>query len=157
MREDDEIEASRLRIANGIGTALDHYRMRVLQRRERAAEERAPPPTDTVFIEANPAIDSNGIIDEQLADAIGYAIGTKASQLRREFRAANEHVITTVAAMIHDWASNQARENERVRDLEIQVAELRAALNMSRRAVDDDRANVIDLPAAWRPNKAARS
>jgi hypothetical protein len=141
MTEDDEKRIAYALRKQAAGLDLDASDRHCLRVHERWQQ----PPTreqrlDSVFVEAAPVFDSDGVLNEELVDAIGYAIGETSNLLRREFRAENEKLVRSV---------------RRLHKLEKEVAELRGELRATRSMIDARSSNVIDVPrSAWRHNAA---
>lgn len=158
MTDDDEIEQALRRIALGHGNELDHWRAKVARRREQREQRDDGTKLDTIFVndEPNPAavqlFDSGGELDAAFTDLMTDVI----DGVRKEFGDANEQLLENVARLLHGWMQRQAAENNRTRELEQTIGELRGELKVVRSLLDDERSNnVIDVPRnAWRHDAA---
>jgi hypothetical protein len=145
MATDDElIERARRRVAMGSDDAIDHHRLRAAERRERVIRKDMHA-TDTVFVTNDDALVEDqtvreGYIYQDLADALTVM----GDGLRNQFRAENETITKNLAAMIHDFLQRQSEENNRLRALENELAELRGQV----KALTAERSRI------WRPGDA---
>src|SRR5262245_36076544 len=139
MTEDDEERIERALRRQATGCALDVIDRWCLQahaRRERARREQETrvQPLDTVLVDDTSGLfDAEGNLNEELVDAVGYALSETSHQLRQESRAEIDKLQRTIDA------------------LRVELAEQRGEI-FAWRDIRTDK--VIDLPK-WRRSKNA--
>ena len=123
VTEDDEerIERALQRQARGYALdVIDRWCLRAYERRERGRRERdmRVPRLDTAMVDDTSGLfDCRGNLNEELVDAVGYALGETSSQLRQESRAEIDKLQRTIDQLRAELAEQRDMKTRKVIDL----------------------------------------
>src|SRR5215467_13055367 len=119
MTKDDEIRIERALQNQAMGLPLssdDLWCLKVHERHEQRQQRGEVAKLDTIFVDETPAaLDADGILNEKLADDIGYTLAEISSELRVDYTARLRKLELTIARLEGEMRAMRAiRANDAV-------------------------------------------
>jgi hypothetical protein len=147
MTEDDKERIAQVLEKQALGLDLDAQDRWCLKMHEQ--HERESKTVRAVLVNDTSGFGEDQQYPEHFIDDIGFVIHT----LRQEFRAEDEKLAKNLSVLLHNWKQRETAENNKLRELEKEVAMLRGELRGMREDRRND--NVVELPrSGWKHDAA---